>query len=87
MTAHRITELEQRIAKLEKQVAELGEVVTQSKDVKAVGLGRGAEEAIAQPKPTPGSAGVGEEPGIVPPGIRRRGAPPKDWTGYHQWVG
>lgn len=45
--ADRIIELEQRITQLEKQVDELEEVVTQSEDVKAVGLGRGAEQAIS----------------------------------------
>ena len=47
MTADRISEVEQRIARLEKQVDELEEVVAQSEDVKAVGLGRGSEQAIS----------------------------------------
>ena len=47
MTADRVTELEQRMVQMEKQVAELWEVVTQSEDVKAVGLVRGAEQAIS----------------------------------------
>ena len=47
MTEDRISELEQRIAKLEGQVGELEVVVTQAEDVKAVGLGRGAEQAIS----------------------------------------
>ena len=47
MTADRVTELEQRIAQLEKQVGELGEIVTQAEDVRAVGLARGAEQAIS----------------------------------------
>ena len=38
MTADRVNELEQRITQLEEQVGELGEVVTQSEEVKAVGL-------------------------------------------------
>ena len=47
MTADRIIELEQRIAQLEKQVDDVWEVVTESEDLKAVGLGRGAEQAIS----------------------------------------
>lgn len=47
MTADRVNELEQRIAQLEKQVEELEEVVAHSEDVKAVGLARGAEQAIS----------------------------------------
>ena len=47
MRADRVTELEHGMAQLEKQVAELGEVVTQAEDVEAVGLGRGAEQAVS----------------------------------------
>ena len=47
MTADRIIELEQRIARLEGQVGELEKIVIQSEDVEAVGLGRGAEQAIS----------------------------------------
>ena len=47
MAQDQISELEQRIAQSEKQVGQLEEVVTQSEDVKAVGLGRGAEQAIS----------------------------------------
>ena len=47
MTADRIIELEHRIARLEIQVGELEEAITESEDVKAVGLGRGAEQVIS----------------------------------------
>ena len=47
MTADQISELQQRISQLENQVDELEEIVVQSEDVDAVGLGRGAEQAIS----------------------------------------
>ena len=47
MTADPVTELEQRVAQLERQVGELEEVAAQAEDVKAVGLARGAEQAIS----------------------------------------
>ena len=47
MTADRVNDLERRIAQLEKLVDELEEVVTLSEDLKAVGLERGAEQAIS----------------------------------------
>ena len=47
MLKDRISELEQRIARLESQVGELEHVITELEDVKAVGLGRGAEQAIS----------------------------------------
>ena len=47
MTADRVSELELRVARLESQVAEFEQIVIQSEDVKAVGLGRGAERAVS----------------------------------------
>lgn len=47
MTEGRVTELEQRITRLESQVGELEAVLTELEDVEAVGLGRGAEQAIS----------------------------------------
>ena len=46
MATDRIIKLEGWIAQLEKQIDELWQVVTLSEDAKAVGLGRGAEQAI-----------------------------------------
>ena len=67
MTADRIIELEQRIAQLEKQVDDVWEVVTQSEDVKAVGLVRGAEQAISVLATYLSEVDDGFEPGRVPP--------------------
>ena len=47
MTADRIGELERRILHLESQIGELEGLVIQSDEVSAVGLGRGAEQAIS----------------------------------------
>ena len=47
MSKGRIRELEKRMAQLENQVGELGDVLTGLEDVRAIGLARGAEEAIS----------------------------------------
>ena len=44
---NRVNEVGQRITNLEKQVAELEDVIPELEDLKAVGLGRGSEQAIA----------------------------------------
>ena len=67
MTEDRIIKLEQRLAQLEIQVGELEEVVTQSEDVKAVGLGRGAEQAISILAAYVSEVADGFDLGRVPP--------------------
>ena len=47
MSRDRTSELVQRLAHLESQISELEQVICELEDDKAVGLGRGAEQAIA----------------------------------------